>query len=94
MADGWAPVLRVLSHPDRLLIVLWLAECPASVRELEALTGLGQSLVSYHLAGLRDAGMVSVVAVGRSNRYELSWPQLDRLGSLLGELALPSAAGP
>ena len=86
LADTWAPVLRALANPDRLLITLWLAESICSVRELEKVTGLSQSLVSYHLAELRKAGLVTATAQGRTNRYALSHPDLDKLASLVGNL--------
>jgi DNA-binding transcriptional ArsR family regulator len=86
LAAGWAPVLRALAHEERLLIALWLAESECSVRELEHVTGLGQSLVSYHLRELRDAGLVTASARGRSNRYRLADTQLDSLSALIGNL--------
>jgi DNA-binding transcriptional ArsR family regulator len=84
LAESWAPVLRALAHADRLLIALWLAGASRSVRELEAATGLSQSLVSYHLRELRDAGLVSVEPVGRSNRYRLASVDVDQLATLMG----------
>ena len=86
LAAGWVPVLRALAHEDRLLIALWLAGASRSVRELEAATGLSQSLVSYHLRELREAGLVTVVAVGRSNRYRLASVDIDTLAALMGTL--------
>jgi len=86
LADTWAPVLRALANPDRLLITLWLAGATCSVRELEQVTGLSQSLVSYHLAELRKADLVTATAHGRTNRYALSHPDLDKLAGLLGRL--------
>jgi DNA-binding transcriptional ArsR family regulator len=79
-------VLRGLANPDRLLIVLWLAETSCTVRELEAVTGLSQSLVSYHLRALRDAGLVIATPTGRSNTYALAHPDLDKLAALVGGL--------
>src|ERR1035438_9170197 len=71
LAAEWAPALRALGHPERLLIALCLAGRERSVRELQDDTGLGQSLVSYHLARLRAAGLVTACSQGRSNRYQL-----------------------
>jgi len=84
LAVTWAPALRALGSPERLLIVLWLAGTTSSVRDLEKVTGLGQSLVSYHLRELRDAGLVTATANGRSNHYSLSSSDLDKLALLLG----------
>jgi DNA-binding transcriptional ArsR family regulator len=86
LATSWAPVLRALGHEERLLIVLWLAGADCSVRELEDVTGLRQSLVSYHLGQLRDAGLVVASVHGRSNRYRLAHAELDQLARLLGTL--------
>lgn len=94
VAVSWAPVLHALGHPDRLLIVLWLANQSCSVRELEAATGLAQSLVSYHLAGLRDAGLVRAVAEGRKNRYRLTDPDLDGLADVIGRHCVIDPAAP
>lgn len=84
MARAWAPRLQALANPDRLLIALWLADTASTVRELERVTGLGQSHVSYHLKALREAGLVVVTPQGRSNRYSLASPELDELAALLG----------
>ncbi|MGH3509054.1 MAG: ArsR/SmtB family transcription factor [Nocardioidaceae bacterium] len=84
LADIWAPVLRGLANPDRLLIVLWLADTSSTVRELETVTGLRQSLVSYHLKALRETGLVTATAVGRANRYRLANSELNKLAELLG----------
>ena len=86
LASSWAPVLRALAHEERLLIALWLAGSTCSVRELEDVTGLSQSLVSYHLRELREAGLVTATASGRSNRYRLVHTDLDQLASLIGTL--------
>ncbi len=86
LAIRWSPTLRALAHPERLLIALWLADNSATVRELERVTGLQQSLVSYHLRELRDAGLVTSTAAGRANVYRLANPDLDKLAALLGSL--------
>jgi DNA-binding transcriptional ArsR family regulator len=83
--------LRALANEERLLIVLWLAGTNCSVRELEQVTGMSQSLVSYHLRELRDAGLVESSAAGRSNRYRLANADLDQLAGLLGRLHVAQA---
>ena len=67
--------------------MLWLAEGACSVRELEQVTGLKQSLVSYHLGELRKAGLIVASSEGRSNRYRLAHPDLEQLGTLIGSLS-------
>jgi DNA-binding transcriptional ArsR family regulator len=86
IAASWAPVLHALANEERLLIALWLAGSECSVRELEQVTGMRQSLVSYHLQELRKAGLVSASPVGRSNRYRLARADLDQLATLIGTL--------
>ncbi len=90
LAAIWAPVLRALGNDERLLIVLWLAGSSCSVRELQRVTGLGQSNVSYHLQALREAGLVTATAKGRSNHYQLANPDLDQLSALIGNLGAPA----
>jgi DNA-binding transcriptional ArsR family regulator len=90
LADGWAPTLHALANPERLLIALWLADNRCSVRDLQRVTGLSQSLVSYHLRALRQAGLVAATSAGRANIYALSHPDLDKLAALMGSLQSPT----
>lgn len=92
IAASWAPTLRALGNPERLLIALWLAGGTRSVRELEHVTGMSQSLVSYHLRELREAGVVTASAQGRSNRYRLACANLDEVASLIGTLETAAQA--
>jgi DNA-binding transcriptional ArsR family regulator len=85
-----APVLRALGNDERLLILLWLAGSSCSVRDLQRVTGLWQSNVSYHLQALREAGLVTATARGRSNHYQLANPHLDQLSGLIGNLGTPA----
>ena len=86
IASSWAPVLRALANEERLLIALWLAGSECTVRELEEVTGMRQSLASYHLQELRKAGLVTASPRGRSNRYRLARADLDQLATLIGTL--------
>ena len=87
VARRLAPVLRALSDETRLAILLALAQSPRSVRELCEVTGLAQSLGSHHLAPLREAGVVTVTPVGRSNRYSLCCQALAEPVRFLSTLA-------
>lgn len=51
-------VLRLTGHPVRWQLLSELARSDRQVRELTALVGQRQSLTSYHLGQLRDAGLV------------------------------------
>lgn len=71
LARRLAPVMKALSDENRLAILLAIAQQDRSVTDLMAVTGLGQTLVSHHLKSLRDNGLVTVTARGRSNVYSL-----------------------
>lgn len=69
-----AGLLGVLSHETRLHLVLALAQGPATVTELCALLGLGQSNASHHLALLRARGLVTDRRDGQFVVYQLNVP--------------------
>jgi len=63
--------LRIMSHPERLLMLCRMDEGEVSVGELVALTGLSQSSVSQHLAMLREEGVVSIRGEAQTRFYSL-----------------------
>jgi DNA-binding transcriptional ArsR family regulator len=65
------PALKALADENRLAIALTLAQSPSNVVELAGALGMGQTLVSHHLKTLREAGLVAVTPIGRSNVYSL-----------------------
>src|SRR3954470_11567412 len=75
--------LRLAGHPVRWRLLSELARSDRRVGELCDRAGRRQSLVSYHLRRLRDAGLVSLrrsAADGRDTYYVLD---LARCGELL-----------
>jgi DNA-binding transcriptional ArsR family regulator len=66
-----APRLKALSDANRLHLLLLLAEGPRTVRQLTDAAGMSQTLVSHHLAPLREQGLVTITPKGRSNVYAL-----------------------
>ncbi|WP_122440501.1 ArsR/SmtB family transcription factor [Mycobacterium attenuatum] len=64
-------LLRALSAPVRIAIVVLLCESPRCVHELVGNLGLPQPLVSQHLRVLKAAGVVAGDRVGREVRYRL-----------------------
>ncbi len=70
-ADAMASRLKILSHPDRLLMLCRMSEGEVTVGELVSLTGMSQSSVSQHLAKFRDCGLVSVRREGQTRFYRL-----------------------
>jgi ArsR family transcriptional regulator, zinc-responsive transcriptional repressor len=64
-------LLKVLSAPARLAIVVELADGPRVVHELVDRLEMSQPLVSQHLRILRAARLVSVERQGREAVYAL-----------------------
>jgi ArsR family transcriptional regulator, arsenate/arsenite/antimonite-responsive transcriptional repressor / arsenate reductase (thioredoxin) len=95
--------LRLAGHPLRWRLLTELARSDRQVRELKALLGQPQNLVSYHLSRLRAGGLVTArrsSADGRDAYYHID---LVRCGELLtaagaalhpGLRLRPSAGGP
>lgn len=88
--------LRLAGHPLRWRLLTELARTDCQVRELTALLGQPQSLVSYHLGQLRAGGLVSArrsSADGRDCYYRI---ELARCRERLAEtgLALHPGLGP
>jgi ArsR family transcriptional regulator, arsenate/arsenite/antimonite-responsive transcriptional repressor / arsenate reductase (thioredoxin) len=88
MAVASSPeVLGVLAHDLRWTIVGLLVPGDLRTSELVSRTGQAPSLVSYHLARLRDAGLVSArrsTADGRDSYHALD---LDALGQAVAGMA-------
>lgn len=91
IAARLAPVLAALSDPNRLAILLAITRQPSSVKALTEVVGLPQTLVSHHLKALRDSGLVTLTAEGRSNIYALCCGALAEPARLLGSLAAGDA---
>jgi ArsR family transcriptional regulator, zinc-responsive transcriptional repressor len=69
--EGAGELLKVLSAPARLAIVVELADGPRVVHELVDRLEMSQPLVSQHLRILRAARLVSVERQGREAVYAL-----------------------
>jgi DNA-binding transcriptional ArsR family regulator len=72
-------LLRAMGNPQRLRILLLLAERERSVIELEALVGLSQSAVSQHLARLRQTKLVRFRRDGQMTFYALDGAEVHSL---------------
>ncbi|SOD94387.1 ArsR/SmtB family transcription factor [Blastococcus haudaquaticus] len=88
-----APQLKAMGDPNRLHLLLLLAEGPHSVRELTDASGMSQTLVSHHLAPLREHGLVTLTPKGRSNVYSLCCEALAGPVKLLATLAAMTPEG-
>ncbi|QCU79736.1 ArsR family transcriptional regulator (plasmid) [Citricoccus sp. SGAir0253] len=77
----YAALFHALAEPTRLSLLEHLAAGEHRVRDLVDHLHLAQSTVSKHLACLRDCGLVTVRAEGRSSWFALADP--PRLAGLL-----------
>jgi ArsR family transcriptional regulator len=82
-------ILRQVSHPARIRILLSIGEGEACVCHLEAALGYRQAYISQHLMAMRKAGLLATRREGRFIYYRLKDPRLlDLLGmaaALVGE---------
>jgi ArsR family transcriptional regulator len=86
-AKARARILKALGHPARLLIVDELRRRDRCGCELLPLLGVDQSVVSRHLALLRNAGVVTERKEGLKVIYHLACPCiLNALDCTLGVL--------
>ncbi|RME06974.1 MAG: ArsR family transcriptional regulator [Anaerolineae bacterium] len=69
-------ILRQISHPARVHILLTIGEGEACVCHLEASLGYRQAYISQHLMALRKAGLLAGRREGRFIFYRLKNPQL------------------
>ncbi len=89
-AVGPPPVAQVfgaLAEPLRLSILRELRQRPLCVCELEPELGAAQSLLSYHLKVLRDAGLIEAARLGRRTEYRIRPAALRRLAAAIEALA-------
>lgn len=70
-AYAMAARLKIMSHPERLMMLCRMDEGEVSVTELGELTGLSQSSVSQHLAMLREEGVVAIRGEAQTRFYTL-----------------------
>lgn len=66
-----ASKLKILSDPTRLGVLESLITGPKNVGELMDELGVEQSLLSHHLAVLRDNGLVEATREGKTMIYQL-----------------------
>lgn len=64
-------LMKVLSNPDRLLILCQLAQGERRVGELEALLGIVQPTLSQQLTVLRDEALVATRREGKHVHYRI-----------------------
>src|SRR5690348_6314300 len=70
---------RALADPTRLRIIEMLSHGERCVCELQTALDAGQSLLSFHLRVLKDAGLVTDRREGRWSYYTLNGDALDQI---------------
>lgn len=73
-AKARARILKALGHPARVLILDALGRGDRCGSELLPLLGVDQSVVSRHLAHLRNAGIITERREGAKVMYHLACP--------------------
>lgn len=68
-------LMKVLSNPDRLMLLCQLAQGEHNVGELEAALGIVQPTLSQQLTVLRDEALVSTRREGKNIYYRIDSPQ-------------------
>lgn len=76
VANELANVLRQISHPDRIRLLLKLQVSNQTVNELAAALEIPATRVSQHLAVLRAIALVELESHGQNRVYRLSQPEL------------------
>ncbi|MFH1276862.1 MAG: metalloregulator ArsR/SmtB family transcription factor [Candidatus Eisenbacteria bacterium] len=90
-------LFRALGDPTRVAILAHLAELcgPASVGSIACCTPVDVSVVSRHLATLREAGIVDARRKGREVLYSVRYPELVKtLRAVADALEACCPAGP
>ena len=78
-----AKFIKVLGDANRLAILCAIGRESCSVTEIINITKLSQTLASFHLRSLREAGIVNTRREGPFIYYSLAQPELiDILGDL------------
>ena len=68
-------LMKVLSNPDRLMLLCQLLQGEHNVGELEAALGIVQPTLSQQLTVLRDEDLVTTRREGKNIHYALTSPR-------------------
>jgi|TARA_R100000455_G_C6143750_1_gene35816 DNA-binding transcriptional ArsR family regulator len=74
-AEQACRLMKVLSNPDRLLLLCQLTEGEKCVSELEELVGISQPTLSQQLGVLRNEQIVNTRREGKNVYYQISSQQ-------------------
>lgn len=82
-------LLKVLSNPDRMLLLCQMTQGEFSVSELEALTGIRQPTLSQQLTVLREEKLVSTRREGKQIFYSIASREALAVLQVLYQLYCP-----
>ena len=78
-------LMKVLSNPDRLLLLCQLSQGEKRVGELEEILGIVQPTLSQQLTVLREEELVTTRRDGKSIYYQIASPQALAVMNVLVE---------
>ena len=88
-------LMKVLSNPDRLMLLCELSEGERNVGELQETVGVVQPTLSQQLAVLRDEELVATRREGKNIYYSVASAQaLAVLQVLYAQFCAPAGKGP
>jgi DNA-binding transcriptional ArsR family regulator len=89
-------MMKVLSNPDRLMLLCQLSQGEKRVGELEEMLGITQPTLSQQLTVLRDEALVSTRRDGKNIYYQIASPQALAVMQVLFDqfCATPTGATP
>ena len=85
-AEGVSDLLKLLGHPDRLMVLCQLKFGEQSVGELSRNLDIKQSPLSQHLARMRHEGVVSSRREAQTIYYSIAGEEVEKLVTVLYEL--------
>jgi DNA-binding transcriptional ArsR family regulator len=88
-ATAAGSLLKVLSNPDRLLLLCQMSQGELSVSELETLTGIRQPTLSQQLSVLREEQLVTARRQGKQIFYSVTSAEALSVLQLLYQLYCP-----
>ena len=81
-----ASLLKIMGHPERLLLLCLLSQDSLNVSELVDNLGMGQSQISQSLQKLEQLGIVSHKRQGKQKFYEIADERVKKLIRQLYEI--------
>lgn len=88
-AERAAALLRALANERRLLILCQLGDGELTVGALQARIGVSQSVLSQHLALLREEGIVATRRAGQTIYYRIADPAAVQVIATLAGIFCP-----